>query len=164
MKQKFILFILAFLIVIVGMPKVYARNYSDYLPNPYMYVVDPPTKGETVTLQASYGTCRAQDVGTMFYNFKQLPELDIYGNDAVIHAEMYEEDPAQYKPDEHIKNYRLVYFNRTLNEIYIDKIMETGNIDSTGDAYCELYLQFYISGYYRSEFKYQVFEYRMFVE
>lgn len=165
MKKNLILItLLISFIFILGIPQAHARNYTEYLPNPYMYQVVPKVSGPTKTLIASYGTCRAQDAGVMFYHFKTIPEDAYSFDDAVVTAELYEDDPPSYEPDEYIKEYRLVYFSRELSDILIDVRMESGNIDSSGDPECELYMKFFMSGDIKKPFNRQIFEYRMFME
>ncbi len=146
MKKNFIFssVALAFLFL-VSIPRVDARTYSAYLQNPYMYQVYPEVKGNVVSLPTSYSSCRAENTGVIFTAFRTLPSYYPY-EDAVVHMTLFEDDPASAEPDERVKRYRAIYFDRELYEVQIDKFIETGNIDGETDTTCEFYMNFVISG------------------
>ena len=61
--------------------------------------------------------------------------------DAKFDVYLYEDDPPSSEPDELVKKYLFRVINRVITDAYLLNTFTPGNIDSTGDQTCELYLQ-----------------------
>ncbi len=166
MKRKIgMMIFVVTLAFIIGTQNVEARNYSPYYQSPYMYQIYPIVQGDVASVKTSYNTCRSENSGVLFSGFKTLPSYYPYSDGVLVHMNFYEDDPPASEPDEHIKKYTAVYFDREISEVQISGYSGDRNIDSAGDQTCELYLTFYISGNQGgTPITQSLFTYRMFME
>ena len=164
MKKRISGIVLAFACCLgFGLLNVDAREYSDYLVNPHMNQVAPPTYGVEAALGTTADSCYAVNAAVIFTGFKTLP-TSFGATDASVHMTLYENDQAPNE-DEIIKRYQAVYADSECYKVIVGDIFTTGVLDSTGDQTCELIMDFVMSGhYYGPRIESTILTYRMFMD
>lgn len=102
-------------------------------------------QGHHVTLKTDSDSCYGSNTEVWFSNIQNLPaDYPTHGGQMMT-AYLYEEDPPG-NPDEIVKQYLGVFSGRVMYNLYLSKTITPGLIDSTGDQYCELYMDYSMSG------------------
>lgn len=132
--------ILLFITISIFPKTTHAKTCTNYQPQPYFYQVAPDVTTPVYHLQTASNVCQGTNTEVWFRAFRTFPES--YGYlDAKFDVWLYEDDPADSEPDELVKKYIFRVINRVITEAYLLDTPTPGNIDSTGDQTCELYLQ-----------------------
>lgn len=151
--------IVIFTFLFFGINNVDAKTCSNIYAAPHLYQVSPDVRSGTYNLTTSYNQCLGSNTEVWFSSIKSMPD-SWYFSSGTLWINLWEEDPAG-NDDEHVKEYIGSITNKTITNIYLNRTITPGAIDSAGDQTCELYLKFGSSGKYgltieKSLFNYQV--------
>lgn len=139
MKKNFILVIITLIIVFSLANKVEAKSCEYGIPSPEILYNGSWTYTPVRKFKTSANVCLAKNMSVYFTTGKYI-DSDYF----TIEAELMEEDPKEYKPDEMAKRY--IGKNKGLSGLsWTVAKRNDANLDSIGDQTCELYMRFRLS-------------------
>lgn len=144
--KKMLLPLFIFSIFCFGFTTVSARECKYGLQAPQLPQGYAFNKGHLVKLKTTASACKGTNTAVYFSNFGSLPSWFVPTGGTIVNADLNEEDPAEYKPDELVKVYAGLFSGRVLTDFQLLRTVTPGNIDSEGDQTCELYMSFNIAG------------------
>ncbi len=140
MKINKILGVFVILLALLCAPKVSAFTSSSgkkWNPN---ITLNTPAYSPTYSLKTKYTTITGPHCYVYFSDRTDLPSYFASTNDRIMHISLYEED-AGNNADDLVKLYTYKFKGRLMDGVTWE-LKDPGNIDSSGDQYGELYLQF----------------------
>lgn len=126
---------------------------SPNLPYPPKWV-----KGRVYNITTSKSSCRGDQTAVYFDSGDYFPftSASFY-----VEARLVEDDPAAYEPDEEVKRYEGYISAYHGVEWILTNTYVKGNIDSSGDQTCELYMKFKQTDNYNQPLEDNLFRYTM---
>ena len=146
-KNIFLTSLFIFSFFFAGVMNTSARTCEYGLQAPQIPQGYAENKGHLVELQTSANVCKGSNTSVYFSSFGSLPSWYTPSSGTIVHAYLVEDDPPSSEPDERVKYYIGFFSGRVLTDFRLQVTITPGNIDSTGDQTCELYMLFSISGW-----------------